>query len=60
MWLTTPEKALNSGNMRTVALQNVMKYVYGSNGITTIDKFKATFTSTWDKVLKEINDALGY
>lgn len=59
MWLTTPKKSLNSGNMRTVALQNVMKYVYNSNGITSIDKFKATFGSMWDQVLKEINDALG-
>ena len=60
MWLTTPKKALNSGNMRTVALQNVMKYVYRSNGITDENKFKATFGNTWTEVLKEINDALGY
>ena len=60
MWLTTPKKALNSGNMRTVALQNVMKYVYGSNGITTVDKFKATFGNTWTEVLAEINAATGH
>ena len=59
MWLTTPEKALNSGNMRTVALQDVMKYVYNKD-IKTVDQFKNRFGSVWDKVLKEINDALGY
>lgn len=59
MWLTTPEKALNSGNMRTVALQDVMKYVYNKD-IKTVDQFKNRFGSIWDRVLKEINDALGY
>ncbi len=59
MWLTTPLKADNSGNLRTVALQDVMKYVY-SKDIKTIDQFKARFGKTWTDVLKEINDALGY
>ena len=59
MWLTTPLKADNSGNLRTVALQDVMKYVYNKD-IKTIDQFKDRFGKTWTDVLKEINDALGY
>ena len=59
MWLTTPEKSLNSGKMRSSALQDVMKYVYNKD-IKTVDQFKNRFGSLWTKVLKEINDALGY
>ena len=60
MWLTTPKKSLNSGTMRTAALQNVMKYVYGKDGITTVDKFKKTFGNIWKEVLDEINAKLGH
>ena len=58
MWLTTEKKALNSGSMRTNALNNVMKYTYGKE-LKTIDDFKKTFGSIWTIVLKEINEALG-
>ena len=58
MWLTTEKKSLNSGSMRTQALDKVMKYTYGKE-IKTIDDFKKTFGSIWTVVLKEINDALG-
>ena len=57
MWLTSEKKALNSGDMRTSALKNVMKYTYGQ--IKTIDEFKKNFGNIWTLVLKEINDALG-
>lgn len=58
MWLTTPKKSLNAGNMRTQALNNVMKYTYGKE-IHDRDAFKATFPKIWDEVLSEINTALG-
>lgn len=57
MWLTTEKKSLNSGSMRTSALENVMKYTY--NRITSIEDFKKTFGGIWDIVLREINEALG-
>jgi len=57
MWLTTEKKAFNSGNMRKNALNNVMKYIYGT--IATIDEFKGTFGNIWNSVLEEINTALG-
>ena len=59
MWLTTPKKAQFSGMLRTKALENVMKFIYSSGGITTIDDFKNTFDKTWDDVLNEINTTLG-
>ena len=58
MWLTTDKKSNNSGSMRTNALNNVMKFVYGKD-LKTIEDFKKSFGSIWDVVLKEINDALG-
>ena len=57
MWLTTPMKSLNSGSMRTTALNNVMKYTYNKD-LHTHDDFKGTFTSIWELVLDEINTAL--
>ena len=58
MWLTTEKKSLNSGSMRTNALNNVKKYTYGKD-IKTREDFIKTFGSIWTIVLKEINDALG-
>ena len=58
MWLTTEKKSLNSGSMRTQALENVMKYTYGKE-LKTVEDFKKTFGNIWTIVLKEINDALG-
>ena len=59
-WLTTPKKSLNSGQMRTTALANVMKFVYnkGKDGIKTIADFQKTFGSIWTQVLNEINTTL--
>ena len=59
MWLTTPLKANNSGEMRTTALANAMKYVFGTDEkIKTRDDFVASFGSIWTDVLNEINTAL--
>ena len=65
MWLATTRKARHSNKMLDDALANVMDFIYNTNGITTVDKFKAAFKltdarSTWYLVLKEINDKLGY
>ena len=59
-WLTTTKKSLNSGSMRTTALNNAMKFIYRKDGITTDEAFKGTFGSIWTAVLKEINDATGH
>lgn len=56
-WLTSEKKSLNSGQMRTLALDNAMKFIY--NTIETTDGFKATFGNIWDAVLSEINRQLG-
>lgn len=58
MWLTTEKKSLNSGSMRTNALNYVKKYTYGKD-LKTREDFIKTFGSIWTIVLKEINDALG-
>lgn len=57
MWLTTEKKSLNAGNMRTTALNNVMKYTYNKE-LRTREDFKNTFGSIWTQVLDEINTAL--
>lgn len=58
MWLTSPLKAEYSGYLRTEALKEVMKYVYG--GGMSIEQFKKNVSSdTWTKVLNEINAQLG-
>ena len=56
MWLTTDRKSRFSGLMRENALKYVMQYTYGD--IATIDEYKSRFTSMWDQVLGEINNAL--
>lgn len=58
MWLATPKKSKECGDMRDLALINAKRFVAGSNGITSIEKFKATFGKIWDEVLEEINAAL--
>jgi len=58
-WLTTPQKASNSGKMLDDANANVMNYVY-SKRITTLDQYKQLFQNdVWTRVLDEINTALG-
>lgn len=57
MWLTTQLKSQLSGLMRTTALNNVMKYVYGE--ISTLDEFCGKFGYPWPDVLAEINGAIG-
>ena len=55
MWLTSNLKARYSGIMRTNALGTVMNYIYGTNGITSIAKYKSEFGYPWPEVLAEIN-----
>ena len=57
-WLTTSKKATYSGQIRTKALQTVMKYIY-NNGVND-GNYKSQFSSTWTEVLAEINKKLGY
>lgn len=57
MWLTTPQKSQLSGGMRSNALKNVMKYIYGEIG--SISDYKSKFGYPWPDVLNEINKALG-
>ena len=57
-WLPTPYKAGNSGKLLDDANATVMNYVYGQN-VRTLSEYRNKFsTDTWNKVLKEINDAL--
>ena len=56
MWLTTERKSRSSGLMRENALKYVMQYTYGD--IPTVEEYKSKFTSMWDQVLGEINNAL--
>jgi len=59
MWLTTPLKAENSGNMRNDALKVVMKYIENDSEVKDIDAYKNKFnTKIWSQVLTEINDTL--
>ena len=56
MWLTTPLRSAEAGGMRTLALDNVIRYIYGQ---VSLDDYKNSFGSIWDRVLAEINNALG-
>lgn len=59
MWLTSPLKAENSGNMRNEALKVVMKYIENDDDVKTIDAYKKKFdTKVWTQVLDEINTTL--
>lgn len=55
MWLTSNLKARYSGIMRENALGAVMNYIYGTDGIRTLDDYKATFGYPWSEVLDEVN-----
>ena len=57
-WLTTFYKAENSGKMLDEANSTVMQYVYNKQ-ITNINDYKNIFRSTtWQRVLSEINNEI--
>ena len=58
MWLTSNQKARYSGIMRTNALGTVMNYIYGTNGIVTLDDYRGDFGYPWGEVLAEINSLI--
>ena len=58
MWLTSNQKARYSGIMRTNALGTVMNYIYGTNGVVTLDDYKSNFGYPWAEVLAEINSVI--
>lgn len=56
-WLTTPQKASNVGGLLDKANTMITQYTYGKK---TLTEYKESFnTSTWQKVLAEINESLG-
>ena len=58
MWLTSTKKAAYSGQIRTKALQTVMKYIY-SEGVND-GNYDSQFGYPWGEVLAEINSVLRY
>lgn len=60
MWLTSYSKSKYSEIMRTNALATVMNYIYGTDGVTSIDAYKSnkSFGYPWEEVLAEINREL--